>query len=81
MPLHHQVNRQDDDRPTMRMWLAEIAVFLVASAVTFIVCLAVIGRPVTLDAGSTALLIAVSAGVGVLVSGRFRSWGLRRKKR
>ncbi|MEV7341407.1 hypothetical protein [Streptomyces sp. NPDC093544] len=79
MPLHNEIGRNGAARPTMKMWLAEWSVFVVASAATFVACLASLSRPVTLDAGATALLIAVSAGVGIFASNRFRAWGMRRK--
>ncbi|MGQ4421041.1 hypothetical protein ACN6LA_001647 [Streptomyces sp. SAS_269] len=72
-------------RPPQAMWWAEMAIFLAVAAVTFtgIVALrgsaANQGRHVTLDGGASILLIALSAGVGIFVSGRFRAWGLRRQ--
>ncbi|MGW3508546.1 hypothetical protein [Streptomyces sp. NPDC000994] len=67
-------------QPTRAMWWAETAVFLTAAAATltaiaFLVSLAAGGRHVTLDIVS----IALSIGVGIFVSGRFRAWGLRRR--
>lgn len=61
------------------MWLAEMAVFIAVSVATFMVILASLRGPATLDAGATALLIIVSAAVGALVSNRFRAWILRRR--
>ncbi|MFB7739294.1 hypothetical protein ACFC08_33995 [Streptomyces sp. NPDC056112] len=71
-------------QPTRAMWWAEIAVFLTVAgatltAIAFLVSLAAGGRHVTLDAGPSVLLIALSIGVGIFVSGRFRAWGLRRR--
>ncbi|MET7289309.1 hypothetical protein [Streptomyces sp. NPDC005573] len=71
-------------RPTRAMWWAEMAVFLTVAAVTlaaiaFLGSLAAAGRHVTLDAMPSALLIALSVGAGILASGRFRAWGLRRR--
>ncbi|MGW4439666.1 hypothetical protein ACWELO_28585 [Streptomyces sp. NPDC004596] len=71
-------------RPTPAMWWAEMAVFLAVAAVTFtgiVACLASSapqGRHITVDGGTSIVLIALSAGVGIFVSGRFRAWGLRR---
>ncbi|MEV5009137.1 hypothetical protein ACIQFZ_13065 [Streptomyces sp. NPDC093064] len=67
-------------QPTRAMWWAEIAVFLTAAAATltaiaFLASLAAGGRHVTLD----VVPIALSIGVGIFVSSRFRAWGLRRR--
>ncbi|MFB7739138.1 hypothetical protein ACFC08_33080 [Streptomyces sp. NPDC056112] len=67
-------------QPTRAMWWAEMAVFLTAAAATLTAIailgsLAAVGRHVTLDAVS----IALSVGVGIFVSSRFRAWGLRRR--
>ncbi|MFB6963009.1 hypothetical protein ACFCYB_40125 [Streptomyces sp. NPDC056309] len=72
------------NQPTRAMWWAEIAVFLTAAAATltasaFLVSLAAEGRHVTLDVMPSTLLIALSIGVGIFVSSRFRAWGLRRR--
>ncbi|MFF3634196.1 hypothetical protein [Streptomyces sp. NPDC002250] len=72
-------------RPTQAMWWAEMAICLAAAAVTFTGAVAALGssaapgRHVTLDGGASILLLALSAGVGIFVSGRFRAWGLRRQ--
>ncbi|MGN9791814.1 hypothetical protein ACTMTU_12080 [Streptomyces sp. OZ13] len=72
-------------RPTQAMWWAEIAIGLAVAAVTFTGIVAFLGssatqgRHVTVDGGASILLIALSAGVGIFVSGRFRAWGLRRQ--
>ncbi|MFF3611652.1 hypothetical protein [Streptomyces sp. NPDC002580] len=71
-------------RPTRAMWWAEMAAFLVGTAAPLTTILLLIPAPaghvpVTLDAGTTCLLLAVSVGVGVWTSGRFRAWGLRRR--
>ncbi len=65
-------------QPTRAMWWAETAVFLTAAAATltaiaFLGSLAAGGRHVTLD----VVPIALSIGVGIFVSSRFRAWGLR----
>ncbi|OXY92135.1 hypothetical protein BEK98_27485 [Streptomyces diastatochromogenes] len=71
-------------RPTRAMWWAEIAVCLAVAAVT-LTAIALLGssvaagRHVTLDVMPSTLLIALSVGVGIFVSGRFRAWGLRRR--
>lgn len=61
-----------------------MAVFLIAAATTagavlFLLGSVAGGRPVNLDAGPSCFLLALSVGAGVLVSGRFRAWGLRRR--
>ncbi|MFF1835653.1 hypothetical protein ACFVXE_15805 [Streptomyces sp. NPDC058231] len=71
-------------RPAQAMWWAEMAVGLAVAAATltaiaFLGSSAAQGRHVTLDGGASALLIALSIGVGIFVSGRFRAWGLRRQ--
>ncbi|MFB6959375.1 hypothetical protein ACFCYB_20695 [Streptomyces sp. NPDC056309] len=71
-------------QPTRAMWWAEMAVFLTAAAATltaiaFLASSAAGGGHVTLDVVSSTLLIALSIGVGIFVSGRFRAWGLRRR--
>ncbi|WP_073947213.1 hypothetical protein [Streptomyces kebangsaanensis] len=71
-------------QPTWAMWWAEIAVFLTVAgatltAIAFLVSLAAGGQHVTLDVVPSILLIALSIGVGIFVSGRFRAWGLRRR--
>ncbi|MFF3419998.1 hypothetical protein ACFYW9_35800 [Streptomyces sp. NPDC002698] len=72
-------------RPTQAMWWAEMAIFLAVAAVTFtgisalLVASAPQGRHVTVEGGVSIVLIALSAGVGIFVSGRFRAWGLRRQ--
>ncbi|MGW1890417.1 hypothetical protein ACWCP6_09130 [Streptomyces sp. NPDC002004] len=71
-------------RPTRAMWWAETAVCLAVAAATltaiaFLGSLPAAGRHVTLDVMPSALLIALSVGVGIYVSGRFRAWGLRRR--
>jgi hypothetical protein len=68
-----------DNLPTRKTWLAEWAVFLSAAAVTLLVCLELLRRLTSLGGGDTTLLLALSAGVGIFVSSRFRAWGLRRK--
>ncbi|MER5918122.1 hypothetical protein ABT124_49780 [Streptomyces sp. NPDC001982] len=70
--------------PTRAMWWAETAVALTVTgatlvAIPFLASLAVGGRHVTLDGAPSILLLALSAGVGIFVSGRFRAWGLRRR--
>jgi hypothetical protein len=77
------ITGHDDERPTTKMWLAELAVFAAASAATFFGFLKFLPgpRPVTLEAGASALLIAVSLGVGVFAGNRFRAWGLRRRRK
>ncbi|MGW2552509.1 hypothetical protein [Streptomyces sp. NPDC001635] len=70
-------------RPTRAMWWAETAVFLTVAGVTltaivFLVSLGAGGRHVTLERLPSILLIALSTGVGIFVSGRFGAWGLRR---
>jgi hypothetical protein len=81
--LHHEVDDVPRCVPTRRMWLAELAVFAVSAATAFLVILALlpIRRPVTLDATASVLLLAASVAVGIVVSGRFRAWGLRRAAR
>ncbi|MEW2132207.1 hypothetical protein [Streptomyces sp. NPDC005435] len=72
-------------RPTPAMWWAEMAVFLAVAAVTFAGIIAFLGwsappgRHATVDGLASITLIALSAAVGVFVSGRFRAWGLRRQ--
>jgi hypothetical protein len=71
-------------RPTQAMWWAEVAICLAVAAATltaiaFLGSLAAGGRHVTLDVGLSTLLIALSIGVGIFVSGRFRAWELRRQ--
>ncbi|MEU2620329.1 hypothetical protein ABZ642_19745 [Streptomyces sp. NPDC007157] len=72
-------------RPTQAMWWAEMAIFLAVAAATFagisalLVASAPQGRHVTVEGGASVVLIALSAGVGIFVSGRFRAWGLRRQ--
>ena len=65
------------------MWWAELAVGLAGSAMALTVIMFLVPlaarRPMVLDAGPSALLIALSIGVGIFVSGRFRAWGLRRQ--
>ncbi|MFF8967847.1 hypothetical protein [Streptomyces sp. NPDC014995] len=71
-------------QPTRAMWWAELAVFLAGSAATLAAIMSVLSlasRPhsVSLGAGPSAVLIALSVGVGIFVSGRFRAWDLRRR--
>ncbi|MEU1710886.1 hypothetical protein ABZ478_37250 [Streptomyces sp. NPDC005706] len=71
-------------RPTQAMWWAEMAIGLAVAAVTLTGIVAFLGATavqghVTLDGGASFLLIALSAGVGIFVSSRFRAWGLRRQ--
>ncbi|MGW3745516.1 hypothetical protein ACWD62_34320 [Streptomyces sp. NPDC005146] len=72
-------------RPAQAMWWAEMAVCLAVAAVTFAGIVALLGssasqgRHVTVDGGVSIALIALSAGVGIFASGRFRAWGLRRQ--
>ncbi|MGW4299747.1 hypothetical protein [Streptomyces sp. NPDC004376] len=72
-------------RPTRAMWWAETAVFLAVAAATFAGIIAFLassappGRHATVDGGASITLIALSTGVGVLASARFRAWGLRRQ--
>ncbi|MFD0136444.1 hypothetical protein ACWDWS_25265 [Streptomyces sp. NPDC003328] len=70
-------------RPTRAMWWAGTAVFLTVAGVTptaivFLVSLGAGGRRVTLERLPSILLIALSTGVGIFVSGRFGAWGSRR---
>ncbi|MFB7248693.1 hypothetical protein ACFCYX_40420 [Streptomyces populi] len=72
-------------RPTQAMWWAEMAIGLAVSAATFAVIVVFLGasaaqgRHSTLEGGASGLLIALSLGVGIFASGRFRAWGLRRQ--
>ncbi|MET9893599.1 hypothetical protein ABZZ47_25975 [Streptomyces sp. NPDC006465] len=72
-------------RPTQAMWWAEMAIALAVAAATFTALVAFLGatatqgRHVTLDGGASLLLIALSIGVGMFASSRFRAWGLRRQ--
>jgi hypothetical protein len=72
-------------QPTQAMWWAEMAIALAVAAatttalVTFLGSTAAQARHVTLDGGASILLIALSIGVGIFVSSRFRAWGLRRQ--
>lgn len=72
-------------RPTQAMWWAEMAIFLAVAAVTFagisafLVASSPQGRHVTVEVGASIVLIALSAGVGISASSRFRAWGLRRQ--
>ncbi|MFG3309752.1 hypothetical protein [Streptomyces wuyuanensis] len=72
-------------RPTRAMWWAEIAICLAVAAMTFTGIAVFLGssapqgRHVTVDGGASILLIALSVGVGIFASGRFRAWGLRRR--
>ncbi|MFE5022117.1 hypothetical protein ACFRAO_01985 [Streptomyces sp. NPDC056656] len=72
-------------RPTQAMWWAELAICLAVAAVTFAGISAFLGssaargRHVTVDGGASIALIALSVGVGIFVSGRFRAWGLRQQ--
>jgi hypothetical protein len=71
-------------RPTQAMGWAEMATGLAVAAATFAVIAFLTssvarGRHVVLEGGASGLLIALSLGVGVFVSGRFRAWGLRRQ--
>lgn len=71
-------------QPTRAMWWAETVVFVTVAgatltAIAFLVSLAAGGRHVTVDGVPSVLLIALSIGVGIFVSGRFRAWGLRRR--
>ncbi|MFK0026034.1 hypothetical protein [Streptomyces sp. NPDC090798] len=72
-------------RPTQAMWWAEMAIALAVAAATFTALVAFLGttaaqgRHVTLDGGASILLIALSIGVGIFASSRFRAWGLRRQ--
>ncbi|MFD5520863.1 hypothetical protein [Streptomyces sp. NPDC127066] len=72
-------------QPTQAMWWAEMAIALAVAAATFTALVAFLesttaqGRHATLDGGASILLIALSIGAGIFVSGRFRAWGLRRQ--
>ena len=71
-------------QPTRAMWWAELAVFLAAAAATlalimFLLSLAAGDHPVFLGVGPSSVLLALSVGVGIFGSGRFRAWGLRRR--
>ncbi|MFE2094585.1 hypothetical protein [Streptomyces sp. NPDC059460] len=72
-------------RPMQAMWWAEMAIGLVVTAATFAAIVVFLGsstaqgRHSTLEGGASGLLIALSIGVGIFVSGRFRAWGLRRQ--
>ncbi|MFJ9850314.1 hypothetical protein [Streptomyces sp. NPDC101150] len=72
-------------RLTRAMWWAEMAIGLavaaatLAAVVTLLGASAAQGRHVTMDSGASTLLIALSIGVGIYVSSRFRAWGLRRQ--
>jgi hypothetical protein len=66
------------------MWWAEVAIFLTGSAATltalmFLLSLASRPHTVSLGVGPSSVLIALSIGTGIFVSGRFRAWGLRRR--
>lgn len=65
----------------MRMWLAEIAVFLAAAAAVFLGCarLLTLHGPVALGGGASLLVIGISVLAGSAASNRFRAWGLRRR--
>ncbi|MFJ5732912.1 hypothetical protein [Streptomyces paradoxus] len=69
-------------QPTRAMWWAELAVFLAAAAATltlimFLLSLAAGHHSVSLGVGPSSVLLALSIGVGIFISGRFRAWGLR----
>ncbi len=69
------------NRPTQAMWWAEMAIGFAVAAVAFagsgalLAASAPRGHHVTVDGGASVVLIALSAGVGIFVSGRFRAWG------
>ncbi|MFI0226097.1 hypothetical protein [Streptomyces lydicus] len=65
-------------RPTRAMWWAETALCLAVAAatlaaITALASLAAGGRHVTVDGVPSVLLIALSIGVGIFASGRFRA--------
>ncbi|MFD8421626.1 hypothetical protein [Streptomyces sp. NPDC059466] len=72
-------------RPTQAMWWAETAICLAVAAVTFVGISSLLGASapqghhVTVEGGASIVVIALSAGVGIFVSGRFRARGLRRQ--
>ncbi|MGW1064382.1 hypothetical protein ACWD4F_07700 [Streptomyces aureus] len=71
-------------RPTQTMWWAEMAIGLAVAAATFTVIAFLTSsiardRHVVLEGGASGLLIALSLGVGIFASSRFRAWGLRRQ--
>ncbi|MFI7020440.1 hypothetical protein [Streptomyces sp. NPDC050164] len=71
-------------QPTRAMWWAELAVFLATAAATlmlimFLLSLAAGHHSVSLGVGPSSVLLALSIGVGIFGSGRFRAWGLRRR--
>lgn len=66
------------------MWWAELAVFLAGAAATLALIMFLLSRtaghhPVSLGVGPSSVLLALSVGVGLFCSGRFRAWGLRRR--
>ena len=66
------------------MWWAEVAIFLAGSAATFtviMILLSLASTPdsVSLGVGPSSVLIALSIGAGIFISGRFRAWGMRRR--
>ncbi|MFH9246799.1 hypothetical protein ACH4LK_15375 [Streptomyces lydicus] len=70
-------------RPTRAMWWAETALYLAVAAatltaITALASLAAGGRHVTVDGVPSVLLIALSIGVGIFASGRFRASTSRR---
>ncbi|MBY8879944.1 hypothetical protein [Actinacidiphila acidipaludis] len=70
--------------PTRGMWWAELAVFLAGTTVTLMLVMfglsqATGHRSVSLGVGPSSVLLAVSIGVGIFLSGRLRAWGLRRQ--
>ncbi|MFF3418417.1 hypothetical protein ACFYW9_27470 [Streptomyces sp. NPDC002698] len=62
-----------------------MAIALAVAAATFTALVALLGSTtaqglhVTLDGGASILLIALSIGVGIFASSRFRARGLRRQ--
>jgi hypothetical protein len=61
------------------MWWAELLVFVAVSVAAFMGAVFLLpDGPVNLGPGPSIALLALSMGIGVYASGRFRAWGLRR---
>lgn len=70
---------ENDEKPTLRMWWAELLFFLAVTAVTAylmaLVVSAVFHHAPVIDGGGLLLALVI----GLYAARRFRAWGLRRR--